>query len=364
MPTFDPPSTIHTRSDGVATALPRRSLPLRSGRVLDFTVLGFGAAPIGNMHRVMSDSEAEATVESALASGVRYVDTAPLYGRGLSEQRVGRVLARAPDATIVSTKVGRLLEPCAADEATRDIYLADSPARIRFSYTYDGVLRSFEESLARLGRHRVDVLYVHDIEAAAHGSEALAEVRMRELLHDGGWRALDELRASGAVAAIGAGVNSIAPCRRLLGDADPDLFLLAGRYSLLDQSAADDLLPDCAARGVGVVIGGAFNSGILATGPRRGAYFDYAPAPPGILARAAELEEICLRHATPLAQAALQFPLTHPAVVCVVAGARTPQEVARNVRAVTAPVPAALWAELKAAGLLSEAAPVPEASAC
>lgn len=361
-----PPSKTPARRDVAAPALPRRRLPLRGGRILEFTVLGFGGAPIGNMHRAMSDADAEATLEAALDAGVRYVDTAPLYGHGLSERRVGRGLVRGPADAILSTKVGRLLEPAAAGSATRDIYVPDAPARIRFDYTYDGVMRSYEASLVRLGRRQVDVLYVHDIEASAHGSEALADARMRELLDGGGWRALDELRSAGAVSAIGAGVNSIAPCRRLLADADPDLFLLAGRYSLLDQSAADQLLPDCAARGVGVVIGGAFNSGILATGPRPGAWFDYAPAPPDILARAAEIEAICQRHATPLAQAALQFPLSHPAVVCVVAGARTAEEAARNVRALAAPVPAGLWADLTAAGLLSAAAPAPcaDASAC
>lgn len=326
---------------------------------MDFTVLGFGSAPIGNMHRPLSDADAEATVRAAWQAGVRYFDTAPLYGHGLSEVRVGRALADATGDRTLSTKVGRLLAPCEANEATRDIYVGGPSVRIAFDYTYDGVLRAYEASLARLGSAKVDILYVHDIEAAAHGSEHLAEARMRELMSGGGWRALDELRAGGAIAAIGAGVNTVAPCRRLLADADPDLFLLAGRYSLLDQSAGDDLLPACAARGVGVVIGGAFNSGVLATGARPGAWYDYAPAPPQILARTAAIEAICRRYETPLAQAALRFPLSHPAVVCVVAGARTPDEVRRNVAAMDTPIPTQLWADLKAEGLLANGVATP-----
>src|SRR5579871_700953 len=288
-----------------------------NGRVLAFTRLGFGTAPLGNMGRVLTEAEAEATVEAAWASGVRYIDTAPLYGHGLSEQRVGRALRGKPrDAFVLSTKVGRLLEPCAPGDEAAGIYLSTPALRVRFDYSREGVLRSFEASSARLGLDRVDILLVHDVEPRTHGSEAAYEARWSELV-DGGWRALDELRAAGAVAALGLGVNQVEPCERALAELDPDFFLLAGRYTLLEQPALASLLPDCERRGVGVVVGGPYNSGVLA---RPAGSYNYAAAPPEVLAKAERLRAVCARFEVDLKAAALQFAAAHPAVVSVIPG--------------------------------------------
>ena len=263
-------------------SLPTRTLTTQAGRTLDFSALGFGAAPLGNMNRVLSEVEARATVRQAWSLGLRYFDTAPLYGHGLSEQRVGAALRdEARDSFLLSTKVGRLLEPCAPGEEDSGIYRGVPPFRIAYDYSYDGVMRSHAESLARLGLDRIDILYVHDIDTMTHGSAAAAEARTRELIDQGGWRALDELRAAGDVAAIGAGVNEWQPCVRLMQLADPDIFLLAGRYTLLEQEALASLMPACLSRGIGVVVGGPFNSGILATGAdRQGALYNYARGTP------------------------------------------------------------------------------------
>jgi D-threo-aldose 1-dehydrogenase len=344
-------------------SLPKRTLTTRSGRALGFSAFGFGAAPIGNMNRVLSQAEAEATVRQAWALGLRYFDTAPLYGHGLSEQRVGGALRGEPrDSFLLSTKVGRLLKPCAPGDEDSGIYVGVPQVKVAYDYSHDGVMRSYEASLKRLGLDRVDILYVHDIDAMTHGSREAAEARTRALVDQGGWRALDELRAAGDVAAIGAGVNEWQPCARLLQLADPDIFLLAGRYTLLEQEALAALLPACAARGVGVVVGGPFNSGILATGAVPGALYNYAPAPEPILRRTAAIEAVCARHGVRLAQAALQFPLGHPAVVSVIPGGQTPDQVAENLALLDAPIPARLWADLKAAGLMSLDAPTPEAA--
>ncbi len=345
----------------MSSGIPTRVLTTRGGRALPFTGLGFGAAPIGNMRRVLSEAEAEATVRRAWDLGVRYFDTAPLYGHGLSEQRVGRALAgERRDGFLLSTKVGRVLDPCRPGEEASGIYLGVPPVKVRYDYSYDGVMRSYAESLSRLGLDRVDILYVHDIDATAHGDREGAEARTRELIDEGGWRALDELRGAGDVSAIGAGVNEWQPCARLLELADPDIFLLAGRYTLLEQEALATLLPTCEQRGVGVVIGGPFNSGVLATGATPDALYDYAPAPPEILVRTAAIEAICARHGVRLARAALQFPLGHPAVVSVIPGGQTPEQVAENHDLLREPVPDRLWRDLKAAGLMSLDAPTPE----
>ncbi|MDZ4375729.1 MAG: aldo/keto reductase, partial [Phenylobacterium sp.] len=255
---------------------------------------------------------------------------------------------RARETFVLSTKVGRRLDPCAPGEQAAGIYVDVPPVRARFDYTHDGVMRSFEESRARLGLDRIDILYVHDVDAQTHGSEDSADARLRELLDQGGWRALDTLRRSGDVRAIGAGVNACRPCERLLEWADPDLFLLAGRYTLLDRSAQTRLLPACEARGVGVVIGGPYNSGVLATGAVPGARYDYAPASDEILQQVRSLEAVCREHGVRLADAALQFPTTHPAVVSVIPGGQTADEVKRNAAGFKAPLPPALWPALDA----------------
>ena len=341
-------------------SLPFRTLPRRSGGHLSVSALGFGAAPIGNMNRALTDAEAEATVQAAWSAGVRYFDTAPLYGHGLSERRVGEALRGRPrDSFALSSKVGRLLEPCPPGEQDAGIYVDAPPMRARFDYSYDGVMRSVEGSLSRLGMDRIDILYVHDVDAHTHGSEAAADARLRELMDLGGWRALEGLRSSGAVGAIGAGVNACRPCERLLEIADPDVFLLAGRFSLLDRSAAARLLPACERRGVGVVIGGPYNSGVLATGAVPGARYDYAPASEPVLAKVRVLEALCASHGVRLADAALQFPLRHPAVISVIPGGQTAAEVDRNAAGFAAPIPPQLWSDLDEEGGLAEAAPQP-----
>jgi D-threo-aldose 1-dehydrogenase len=339
-----------------------RTLTTRAGRTLSFSDLGFGSAPLGNMHRALAEEDAQATLDTAWRLGARYFDTAPLYGHGLAEGRVGRMLQGRPrNEYLLSTKVGRLLEPCAPGEEDSGIFVQTPHNRIVYDYSYDGVMRSFEASQERLGLQQVDVLLVHDIDAATHGSAERAETHLRALT-GGGWRALDELRGSGAVATIGAGLNEWELCERLMGLVDPDVFLLAGRYTLLEQTALESFLPACTRQGVGVVVGGPFNSGVLATGPVEGAMYNYAPAPRWVLERAGALQELCRSHGVSLAQAALQFPLGHPAVVSVIPGGQTASEVERNADMLADPLPAGLWSDLKSAGLLRADAPTPEGS--
>lgn len=345
-------------------AATRRVFVSPHGRSLPFTRLGFGGAPLGNMHRALSEVESTATVRAAWDAGLRYFDTAPLYGHGLSEARIGRALAEAARAGFtLSTKVGRVLDPCAPGDEAAGIYRATPPLKVRFDYTRDGVLRSFEASLARLGLDRIDILYVHDLEPRTHGSAQAYEARWRELTDGGGWRALAELRGAGAVAALGLGVNEAAPCERMLAELDPDLFLLAGRYTLLEQAPLHGLLPACQRRGVGVVIGGPFNSGVLV---RTGGTFNYAAAPPEVLARVERLRVVCDQYGVASPAAALQFAAAHPAVVSVIPGGQTPQEVADNAAMMNAAIPSELWTALQGEGLIDAAAPTPamETAAC
>jgi D-threo-aldose 1-dehydrogenase len=323
----------------------------RSGAKISFGTLGFGSAPLGNMNRALSEEEAEATLTAAWSGGMRYFDTAPLYGHGLSEIRLGCTLRDKSDF-VLSTKVGRLLEPCEPGSEEAGIFKNVPPLRVRFDYSYGGVMRSYEESLARLRRDRVDILLVHDVDGFTHGGQAQSEARIRELIDRGGWRALSELRASGAVSAIGAGVNEWEPCARLLECVDPDLFLLAGRYTLLDQTSLS-FMDSCARVGVGVIVGGPFNSGILVGKPS----YNYSAVPPEIVARARALDAVCRSHDVPLAAAALQFPLGHPAVVTVIPGAQTADEVRANLDMLAFPIHGALWDELKAKNLIDARSP-------
>jgi D-threo-aldose 1-dehydrogenase len=335
----------------------RKMFVTPKGRRLEFTQLGFGGAPLGNMNRALSEAEAEATVRAAWDAGVRYFDTAPLYGHGLSEARIGRVLSRAPRGEfLLSTKVGRVLDPCGDGEQGGGIYRDTPPLRVRFDYGRDGVLRSLEESLARLGLERVDVLYVHDVEPRTHGGDEAYEARWRELVDGGGWRALDELRRAGVVQALGLGVNQAEPCARMLAELDPDLFLLAGRYTLLEQAPLHDLLPACERRGVGLVIGGPFNSGVLA---RADGTFDYGAVPAEVRAGIARLAAACARFGVALPAAALQFAAAHPAVVSVIPGGQTPEEVSANAAMMSAAIPAQLWTALKDERLIDAGAPTP-----
>lgn len=326
---------------------------------LTFTELGFGTAPVGNLYRAVSDAEADAILQAAWDGGVRHFDTAPLYGLGLSETRLNRFLRDKPRGDyVLSTKIGRLLR--ATTPEARDGFgkWFDVPARTEvMDFTYDGVMRSLEFSLERLGLDRVEILYAHSLDAFDLGSEERV-VEMRDQLMAGGYRALLDLRDQGVIQGFGAGINDWRSAQWLLERGDFDIFLLAGRYTLLEQQALDSFLPLCSARGVGVVIGGPYNSGILASGPRPGAFYNYDVAPPEILDRVARIESVCAAHGVRMVDAAFQFPLRHPAVVSVIPGGQGVAEVQGNLAAAGATIPPALWADLKAQGLMHPDAPV------
>jgi D-threo-aldose 1-dehydrogenase len=325
------------------------------------TRMGFGGAPLGNLYARVEEADAQAALRAAFEAGMRVFDTAPQYGLGISERRFGEAIARFGRQTIVlSTKVGRLLVDCEPHQVTPEAFVDVPQKRIVYDYSYDGVMRSHEASLARLGVDSVDILLVHDVDAFTHGSRAASNTRVRELFDGGGYRALEELRASGRVKAIGAGVNEWQVCETLLGLGDFDCFLLAGRYTLLEQEALDSFLPLCTRRDVGIILGGPYNSGILATGPVEGARYNYAPAPPDILERVRRIEAVCDAHGVRLIEAALQFVMGHPAVKTVIPGAVSAAEVETNVALFSRKLPASLWSDLKNAGLLRSDAPVPE----
>jgi D-threo-aldose 1-dehydrogenase len=320
---------------------------------LTFSEMGFGTAPLGNLYRSVSDEEADAILARAWDCGVRYYDTAPLYGFGLSETRLNRFLHDKPrDEYVLSSKVGRLLKPCPPDQRDGVGKWFDVPSRKEiYDYSYDGVMRSFEASLERLGVYRIDMLFAHDIDLANQRSQDVLEAKYDELMH-GGYRALVELRDQGVIKAFGVGVNEWQPCQALAERGDFDMFLLAGRYTLLEQEAMETFMPLVADRGLGIVLGGPYNSGILATGPRKDAYYNYEPAPRAILDRVARIEAICADHNTRLIDAAFQFPLRHPNVVSVIPGGQRVSEVDGNGVAAKANVPDALWADLKEQGLM------------
>jgi len=336
------------------------SLPVRRlGRTtVEVTALGFGAAALGNLYRVVPDDDAAETARAALDGGIAYVDTAPHYGQGLSERRVGAILGAVPHATVVSTKVGRVLKPIPAPPpgTERHGFVDGDPFEPHFDYSYDGVRQSFEASLKRLGREHIDILLAHDLGADTHGAEAAGH--MKTFL-EGGLRAMAELKAEGRIRAIGLGVNEWQVCDEVLRHADLDLVLLAGRYTLLEQSPLDRFLPLCQARGVAVVAGGPYNSGVL-TG---GTHYNYAAVPPEVAARVKALETVCMAHGVALATAALQFPLTHPCVASVIPGMASKAEVESNLSRFATAIPPALWADLKSQNLLHEAAPLPAPNA-
>ena len=326
----------------------------RTPSPVELSQLGFGGAPLGNLYRKIEDSDAQATLDAAWNAGIRYFDTAPQYGLGRSELRVAEALSRFDlDQLTLSTKVGRILEDCAPEDVTPEAFVDVPQKRIVFDFTYDGIMRSHEDSIARLKTDRIDMLFLHDIDAGARGQE-FEDNNLRQLFTEGGYRALSELRETDKISAIGAGVNTWQICERLLGEADFDGFLLAGRYTLLEQAPLDTFLPLCIKRDVGIILGGPYNSGILATGPIEGARYDYALAPEEILQRVRALNDVCVAHGTPLIAAALQFPLGHPAVKSVIPGASSPDEVRQNVEIFETPIPAALWSDLKSQGLIRQ----------
>lgn len=314
--------------------------------------LSFGAATLGNLYREVDDASAADTLDAVWQSGVRYVDTAPHYGLGLSERRVGRALRNRPrDEVVVSTKVGRVLEPVQAAQGERDLdNLFDVPRdHVRvLDYSRDGVVRSLEASLARLDLERVDIVYVHD-------PDDYATIVLDEALP-----ALDDLRRQGVIRSFGVGMNQSALPAEFVRHSDLDIVMEAGRYTLLDQSALDDLLPVALERGVSIVAAGVFNSGLLARDrPDPTSHYDYATAAPELVERATRMAEICERHGATLPQAAAQFPLGHPAVATVCLGARSREQAHRNALLFETPVPSSVWAELKDQGLMRVDAPTP-----
>jgi len=338
----------------------KRPFTSRSGATLPFTELGFGTAPLGNLYRPLTEKEARATLEASWLTGYRYYDTAPLYGLGLAETRLNGFLRDKPrDSFLLSTKIGRLMQLCPPAERSRPNAFFNVPSRREvFDYSYDGVMRSLEFSLERLGLDSIDIVFAHDVDITTHGTKEASDQRIRELM-EGGYKALAKLRDEGVIKAIGAGVNEWEVAETLARAGDFDLFLLAGRYTLLEQKALDSFLPFCVERKIGVVIGGPYNSGILATGPKPGARYEYAPASAEILERVKQIQRVCKAHDIQLVEAALRFPLGHPAIVSVIPGGQKPSETRRNAEILSVKIPAALWRDLKTEGLLRQDAPTP-----
>ena len=324
---------------------PREHVPL--GRTaLTVTRLGLGTAPLAGMFEEVDEGQAIAVIERAWDAGIRSFDTAPLYGHGLAEMRLGKVLRQKPrDEFTLASKVGRLLRADVPPEPGQD-FRGVPPVNPMFDFTYDGVMRSLEESLERFGIDRIDILHIHD-------PDDYYDAALR-----GAYRALDRLRAEGVIRAVGAGMNQAEMLTRFAREGDFDCFLLAGRYTLLDQVALKELLPECVDRGIAIIAGGVYNSGILAD-PKPGARYNYRTAPAELLERAQRIRDVCARHDVPLKAAAVQFPLGHPAVACAVVGCRSTAQLDETLEMFELDIPAALWDELKAERLLPAEAPTP-----
>jgi D-threo-aldose 1-dehydrogenase len=311
----------------------------RIGRTsLEVTEFSFGGASLGNLYEAVPNEGAMAALDAAWNAGMRYFDTAPHYGFGLSERRFGDYLRSKPrDSYVLSTKVGRLLQPVPEDQVPKLGFVDPLPFKLQYDYSYDGIMRSVEFSYARLGLNRIDILYVHDIGVYTHGIE-LTKVHLAQLL-DGGLKALEELKSGGVIRAYGLGVNEVEVCLNVLRRAPLDCILLAGRYSLLDRSAEAELIPLCRERATSLVIGGVFNSGILATGAKPGAHFDYGPAPQDVLEKVGAMEAIAAQNGYPLAAAAMQFPLAEPSVATVLIGTAKASSLRRNMELLGIEVP-------------------------
>ena len=322
--------------------------------------MGFGTAPLGNLYAALTDDGARATLDAAWDAGCRFFDTAPFYGLGLAETRLNPFLrAHRQDAFLLSTKIGRVLKVCSPEQRSAQAHYIDTPAReVVFDYSYDGVMRSVEDSFARLGVDHIDILLCHDIDALTHGSTDTSEHHLK-IFMEGGYRALEKLRTEGSIKAFGAGLNVWQMCERLAKMGDFDLFLMAGRYTLLEQDSLKTFLPLCQQKNIGIICGGPYNSGILATGAVEGAYYNYEKAPPDILDRVRQIEAVCRDHGVKLSEAALQFPLFHDAVLCVIPGGKTPEEVKRNAVHLDVEIPGQLWSALKQARLIAADAPTP-----
>lgn len=332
---------------------------LKFGRVdLEVTAFGFGTAPIGNIFREIDEQTSDAMIRTAWDAGVRYYDTAPMYGHGLSELRTGHSLRwKTRDDFVLSSKVGRRLVPARRDTIDFTPWTNAAPFVMEFDYTYDGTMRAFEDSLQRMALESMDICFIHDIDVFTRGPE---QPDVFKQAMDGSWRALEKLRDQGVVKAIGVGVNEWEVCHEALKQRDFDCFLLAGRYTLLEQDALNEFLPLCEERGAAVVVGGGFNSGILATGARDGAKYNYAPAPAEIMTKVAKIEEVCAGYGVPLPAAALQFVVAHPAIPSFIAGTRTVEQLEQNLAWFSHPIPPAFWADLKQKGLLRDDAPTPQ----
>jgi D-threo-aldose 1-dehydrogenase len=329
----------------------------RLGRVdLNVTVLSLGTVAIGNLFKSIPETQASETFEAAWKAGIRYYDTAPLYGHGLGEFRTGVALRLKPrDSYVLSSKVGRLLRPRPRQEIAFGGWVDVTPFELEYDYSYDGTMRAFEDSLQRLALERMDICFIHDIDVFTRGTEQ-PEVFRQAM--DGSYRALEQLRNEGLVKAIGVGVNEWEVCEAALRQRDFDCFLLAGRYSLLEQESLKSFLPLCLERNASVVIGGGFNSGILATGAVEGARYNYGPAPDHILARVRRIEAVCREHKVPLQAAAMQFVTAHPAIASLIVGARSPEQMKQNVAWFETSIPEAFWDALKREKIIREDAPV------
>jgi D-threo-aldose 1-dehydrogenase len=313
---------------------------------LAVTRFGLGTAPLAGLFEEVPEGQGVGVIERAWDGGIRFFDTAPLYGHGLAETRLGKVLRQKPrDAFTLASKVGRLLRADAPPEPGQS-FRGTPPVNPVFDFTYDGVMRSFHESLERLGLDRIDILHIHDPDD--HYDAAIG----------GAYKALDRLRADGVIGAVGAGMNQAEMLTRFAREGNFDCFLLAGRYTLLDQVALKELLPECVERGISIIAGGVYNSGILAD-PKPGAHYNYQTAPAELLARAQRIRDVCSRHQVPLKAAAMQFPLGHPAVTCVVVGCRSAEQLDESLKMFEVDIPSALWDELKAERLLPPEAPTP-----
>lgn len=328
---------------------------------LEVTQLGLGGGTLGDPDEIISEAQAETTLAAAYEAGVRLFDTAPWYGNTKSEHRVGHHLRQRPRGEYrLTTKVGRIYSrPSDPENYSFPRWKGGLHFDLRFDYTHDGILRSYEQSLQRLGINTVDALAIHDLDWRHQKSEEGVKAAFKQLIDGGGFKALDELRSSGEISAIGAGMNFTGLIPRFLEYCDIDYFLMAMPYTLLDQAALAEDLPLCEARGVGIIIGAVFASGILATGPTKGALYAYQPAEQAIAEKAARIAEVCERHGVPLPAAALQFPLHHPAVAAVIPGANSASQVNSNVAAMRQNIPMDLWAELKANNLIDQASPTP-----
>ncbi len=331
------------------------------GTSVNVSALGLGGAPIGGFRYVLSDQQGADTVAAAADAGIAYFDTSPYYGYGRSELVFGHALrARPRDSYVLSTKIGRWMTPLRGGETVEGWRPGGLPFKPTFDYSRDGVLRSLEQSMLRLGIPRIDIVFIHDADVTTHGSEQEADRRFKEAMA-GCYPALAELRSAGVIGAIGTGLNETAMTLRFAREADLDCAMLAGRYTLLEQGALDELLPLCEQKNMSILLAAPFNSGILAMGARTGATYDYKPAAAPVLDRVGRIEAVCKRHNVELQAAALQFPLAHPRIASVVAGATKPAEVRENIARMAVRIPDDLWQELKHEKLLAAAAPLPRA---